>query len=178
MFLVQYAVHLHGFFKEWRKNPQWSFSCCLALILPLLDMPGNTSGLAQTNVLATQLDAGHMEMSTFGGAVKDSGALDVTLEEDEQADDNSAELQKGNNAQIRAKETEMPMTDGAVEDSVAIGATTEYRDQGQVVKIQKGVCYGAGYNNKKCCQGTQTELSIKRHVAEVGDLQPAEESAL
>ena len=141
-------------------------------------MPGNISGLAQTNVLATQLDAGHMEMSTFGGAVKDSGALDVTLEEDEQADDNSAELQKGNNAQIRAKETEMPMTDGAVEDSVAIGATTEYRDQGQVVKIQKGVCYGAGYNNKKCCQGTQTELSLKCHVAEVGDLQPAEESAL
>ena len=139
-------------------------------------MPGNISGLAQTNVLATQLDAGHMEMSTFGDAVRDIGALDVTLEEDEQADDNSVQLQKGNNAQIRAKETEMPMTDGAVEDSLAIGATTEYRDQGQVVKVQKGVCYGAGYNNKKCCQGT--ELSIIRHIAEVGELEPAEESAL
>ena len=84
VFLVQYVVHVYGYLKEWRKNPHWSFSCCLALILPVIDMPGDISGLAGTNVLNTQLDTGHMEMTTIVGAVKDSGAIDVTLEEDKQ----------------------------------------------------------------------------------------------
>ena len=47
-------------------------------------MPGDISGLAGTNVLNTQLDTRHMEMTTIVGAVKDSGAIDVTLEEDKQ----------------------------------------------------------------------------------------------
>jgi len=96
LFLVQYLVHLYGYLKKWRKNPHWSFSCCLALILPLIGMPGDISGLAGTNFLNTQLDTGHMEMTTIVGAVKDIGAIDVTLEEDKQDDDKPAELQKDN----------------------------------------------------------------------------------
>ena len=56
-------------------------------------MPGDISGLAGTNVLNTQLDTGHMEMTTI---VTTSGAIDVTLEEDKQDDDNPAEGQKDN----------------------------------------------------------------------------------
>ena len=66
------------------------------MILPLIGMPGDISGLAGTNFLNTQLDTGHMEMTTIVGAMKDSGAIDVTLEEDKQDDDKPAELQKDN----------------------------------------------------------------------------------
>ena len=87
LFSVQYAVHLYGHLKEWRKNPHWSFSCCLALLLPLINLPGEISGLVGTNITNTQLDTGQFEMQTVVGAVKDSGVIDVTLDDEEQDDD-------------------------------------------------------------------------------------------
>lgn len=48
-------------------------------------MQGELSGLIGTNLLHTQLDTG-VEMPTVFAAVKDSGAIDVTLEEDSQGD--------------------------------------------------------------------------------------------
>ena len=81
LFSVQYATHLLGYLKEWRKNPQWSFSCFLALFLPLIDLSGDIGGLVETNVINTQLDTGQMEMTTITDTVKDSGAFNVTVEE-------------------------------------------------------------------------------------------------
>ena len=40
--------------------------------------------MIETNVLDNQLQTGQMEMPTLVGAVKDSGVVDVTLEEGEQ----------------------------------------------------------------------------------------------
>ena len=93
---VQYAVHLYGYLKEWRKNPYWSFSCCLGFVLPLIALPGEISGLTGTNVLDTQLDTGQMEMTTITDAVKDSGVVDITLEETEQHDNTPAVEQDDN----------------------------------------------------------------------------------
>lgn len=90
-FSVQYAFNLYHYFIEWRKNPQWSFSCCLALLLPLNDLQGEISGLAGTNVLKSQLDKGEFSVPNFLGTVKDSGAIDVTLEEADKEDDCTAE---------------------------------------------------------------------------------------
>ncbi|KAL9966999.1 hypothetical protein ACROYT_G025151 [Oculina patagonica] len=92
--VVQYAVFLFRYLKEWRKNPQWSFSCCLALLLPLNDFQGEMSDLVETNVLQNQSQTGQIEIPTILTAVKDSGAVDVTLEEDEQDDD--AKMEKKN----------------------------------------------------------------------------------
>ena len=85
--LVQYAQSLYGYIKEWRKNPHWSLSCCLALLLPLNDLQGEIHGMAGTNIVDTQLDTGNFELTTFSSAVCDSGVIDVTLEEGEQTDD-------------------------------------------------------------------------------------------
>ena len=63
---VQYAVHLYQYLKEWRKNPHWSFSCCLALILPLSEMQGEITGLVGTN----QNQAGSVEMPSFTSTIK------------------------------------------------------------------------------------------------------------
>ena len=93
---AQYAVFLYGYIKEWRKNPHWSFSCCLALLLPLNDLQGELLGLAGANVLKTQLQTGQIEKPSLIAAVKDSGAIDVTLEEVEHEDGDKVEIQDEN----------------------------------------------------------------------------------
>ena len=75
-------MSLYDFLKEWRKNPKWSFSCCLALLLPFNDLQGEISGMTGTDVLKSQLQTGNIEMTTILGAVQNSGAMDVTLEND------------------------------------------------------------------------------------------------
>ena len=88
LFPAEYAVFLYSYLKEWRKNPHWSFSCCLALLLPLNDLQGDIRGVAGTNVLKSQLDTGQFEMVTLQAAIKDSGAIDVSLEENEEPGNN------------------------------------------------------------------------------------------
>ena len=80
---------MYGYLMEWRKNPHCSLSCCLALLLPLNDLQGEISGLVGSgaNVLDNQLQAGQTEDTTIFAAVKDSGAIDVSLEEGQQDDD-------------------------------------------------------------------------------------------
>ena len=56
---------------EWRKKPQWSFSCCLDLILPLVGLPGDISGFESSNTIDNQLETGEMEIPTTSDAVKD-----------------------------------------------------------------------------------------------------------
>ena len=93
---VQYGMFLYGYLKEWRKNPHWSLSCCLALLLPLNDLQGEISGLvgSSTNILDNQLQTGQTEDTTIFAAVKDSGAIDVSLDEGQQDDDSSMEDQR------------------------------------------------------------------------------------
>ena len=91
-------VYLYQYFKEWHKNPQWSFSCCLALLLPLNDLQGEIHRMAGTNVLETQLQTEETEKPSIFACVKDSGALDINLthEEDKFDDENTMDLQEQN----------------------------------------------------------------------------------
>ena len=88
---VQYALHLYDYFKEWRKNPHCSFSCCLALLLPLNDLQGELRGFAEANDLKTQVEIEQIEKPSIVSAVQDSGAIDVTLEE---GDDDNRKIQE------------------------------------------------------------------------------------
>ena len=76
---VQYAMFIYGFFKEWRRNPRWSFSCCLALLLPLTDLQQEVLGMAGKNVLKQQLKTGNVDMPSLSGALKESGAVSIEL---------------------------------------------------------------------------------------------------
>ena len=89
MLSVQYALHLFGYILEWRKNPQCSVSCCLALLLPLTDLQGDIRGVTGTDLLNTQLQSGDFEIETLQAAVKDSGVIDVTIDEREEDDDDT-----------------------------------------------------------------------------------------
>jgi len=50
------------------------------LLLPLNDLEGEIVGLAETDALKSQIQTGEMEMPTIFSVVKESGAVDVTLE--------------------------------------------------------------------------------------------------
>ena len=102
MLAVQYAVHLYQYLKAWCKNPQWSFSCFLALILPLISLPGDISGVVGTNVINNQLQTGHVDIPSILGAVQDSGAVDITLKEGEE-EDNTLGMQKAQDAKSNSK---------------------------------------------------------------------------
>ncbi|KAL9967809.1 hypothetical protein ACROYT_G026105 [Oculina patagonica] len=91
LLVAQYTMFLYGYFKEWRKNPHWSFSCCLGLLLPLNDLQGEIRGIAGTNILSNQLQSGQIDKPDLLSEVKDSGAIDVILEDGEQSDDNTME---------------------------------------------------------------------------------------
>ena len=78
---VQYLAYIYHFVKEWRKNPKCSLSCCLALLLPLNQLQGEIRGFTETNILKQQLQTGRIEMPTIGSTLRESAAVDVTLED-------------------------------------------------------------------------------------------------
>ena len=84
-------MFLYGYIKEWRKNPHWSFSCCLALLVPLNELQGELRGLAEANDLKTQVEMEQIEKPSIVSAMQDSGAIDGTLEED---DDDNMKIQE------------------------------------------------------------------------------------
>ena len=63
------------------------------LVLPLISLPGDISGFVGTNMTKNQLDTGDIEMPTITGALQDSGAVDLTLEEGEDGNDDPTEAQ-------------------------------------------------------------------------------------
>jgi len=98
-FPVQYLVHLYQYLNEWRQNPHWSFSCFLALILPLSDMQGEITGLVGTSLVDNQLQGGQVEMPTVSSIVKASGntggtAGEATMEERNEIRENTEYNQK------------------------------------------------------------------------------------
>ena len=93
---AQYVASLYRNIKEWRKHPHWTVSCCLSLLLPLTDLQGELRGIAETNVLKSQLQTGQIEKPSLLSAVKESGAIDLTLEEGEQDDDNNENIRDRN----------------------------------------------------------------------------------
>ena len=81
--LGQYAVSLYRYIKEWRKNPHWSFSCCLALLVSLNDLQDELGGLEEGNILQNQLQSGNIEKPSILSAKNYSGTIDIILEEGE-----------------------------------------------------------------------------------------------
>ena len=161
LFLVQYTVHLYGYFKTWRKNPQWSLSCCLALLLPLIDMAGDVSGLAKTDVVNTQLDTGHGEVTDITGAVQESGVIEVTLD---------------GSCRMMAQDDGRQIQNASAVKGCAIDVSFHDGERGEV-SISEGTGHGAEENNKKCSQGTQTELSSVFPFPDAVEGEPVKEIA-
>lgn len=109
---------------EWRKNPQWSFSCCLALILPLVGLPGDISGFESSNAIDNQLEIGEMEISTTSDAVQDD-----TLGERKQSNGDLKEAQGDSTFSVRSH-AEDERTSAADQGSEAIDVRVGENKQG------------------------------------------------
>ena len=106
-FVVQYIVYIYRFLKEWLKSPKWSFSCCLALLLPLNDLQGEVRGFAGRNVFKNQLQTGKMNMPSISSSFQDTGAINFSLEKDqpELTDERNSDHEEipGNKSQKQTK---------------------------------------------------------------------------
>ena len=69
-------------------------------------MPGDISGLVETNIINSQLDTGDIEMPTIKAAVEDTGIMDAALEETEEGENISM------GAQDHSRNVTQPQTGG------------------------------------------------------------------
>ena len=74
-------MYIYHYVKEWRKNPKCSLSCCLALLLPFRQLQGDMRGLTGRKLLKKQLKTGKIEMQSIASTLRESEAVDVTLED-------------------------------------------------------------------------------------------------
>lgn len=152
---------------EWRKNPQWSFSCCLALIVPLVGLPGDISGFESSNAIDNQLEIGEMEISTTSDADQDD-----TLGERKQNNGDLKEAQgDGSTLSVRSR-AEDKRTSAADQGSGAINVQVGENKQGGdndgnngyhvVDKLndekegKSPIATSLRCRSNKCHQGTQT----------------------
>lgn len=63
------------------------------MVLPLNDLQGEIRGLAGANVLKNQMQTGQIDKPSILSALKDSGAIDVTLEEGREGEDSTIEIE-------------------------------------------------------------------------------------
>ena len=80
-FSVQYLSYIYHYIKEWRKNPEWSLSCCLALLLPLRNFEGEIGGLAGGDIPMQQLQTGRIDIPSNANTGRDNAAADISLED-------------------------------------------------------------------------------------------------
>ena len=79
LFLVQYSRYYFRFIKKWRKNPQWSLSYCLALLLPLNDLHNEIRGMTGKNLLNEQVQTGKFNMPSVSSTLNENGAVSFEL---------------------------------------------------------------------------------------------------
>ena len=81
LFSVQYLSYIYHYVKEWRKNPEWSLSCCLALLLPLRNFEGEIGGLAGGDIPMQQLQTGRIDIPPTAYTERDNAAVIIMLQD-------------------------------------------------------------------------------------------------
>ena len=123
-------MNLYGYLKEWRKNPKWSLSCCLACILPLVKIPGEIGNLVETKDINKHLPPEDIEMPTISAAVQDNGAVDVILDVGGKEDSNLDQDDICSDTRPQSAEEVVHTNVTAVQGSVAAKVTDEEVQQG------------------------------------------------
>ena len=171
---MQYLAYIYHYVKEWRKDPKWSFSCCLALLLPLNQLQGEIRGLAERNVLNQQLQTGKMEMPSIASTLRDSGAVDITLEEHnaerEQEEETGNELsmiEQGLLTLAKVSVHELPRGTYAREEHNAEGEQEE-ETESEISMIERGLLTLAKVSVHELPRGTYAleELNAEREQEE------------
>ena len=105
------------------------------MLLPLNDFQGEVSGFAETNVLQNQLQTGQIEMPTLLNAVHDSGAIEVTLEENNEGDDFTLDGQGSYNQDLMYSSTRRhqgTQTNYLCFNLLVLGPTSHWREMRKI----------------------------------------------
>ena len=156
-------LHLCAFLKKWYKNPTWSFSCCLSLILPFLSLSGDIDGLVGENMMNNQGDTGDIEMPSIGAAVQDSGATDITLDNSEQPATQLQIGEKGKHTATILSQFNEAFDISVEENKQENGSKKEIESMQPVTwpncgEKQSIVPFYSQYRSSKCHRETQTTL--------------------
>ena len=89
-----------------RKNPEWSLSCCLALLLPLRNLQGEIGGLAGRDIPLQQLQTDRIDIPSTANTERDSGAVVIMLEDYDAEREQEQEEKEEEEEEEREKEEE------------------------------------------------------------------------
>lgn len=84
-------MNLFRYLKTWRRDPQLSFACCLALLLPLTDFQDEIGGLEETVRQPEEID-----MPSIFAAVEDYAPVTAPVDADAKGDFGTRELKDAN----------------------------------------------------------------------------------
>ena len=144
-------------------------------------MPGDITGLANANMIRDQLDSGDVELPTLSGAVQDSGALDVSLEEGEDDGENLQEAQNENESDVGSqtvKKEENLSVDSAHDRVPRPGdLKTKMRTHNITHRAfgtndVSSIDVTAHCRSNKCNQESQTEISTIFFISQLGVKKP------
>ena len=107
LFSVQYLSYIYHYIKQWRENPEWSLSCCLALLLPLRNLQGEIGGLAGRDIPLQQLKTDRIDTTSTANMERDSGAVVIMLEDyDAEREEEEEEKEEEEEREEEEKEEE------------------------------------------------------------------------
>ena len=135
LFSVQYLSYIYHYIKEWRKNPEWSLSCCLALLLPLRNLQGEIGGLAGRDIPRQQLQTGRIDIPPTAYTERDNAAVIIMLqdyydaerkeeEEEEEEEEKEEEEEEEEREEKEEEEEEDEEDDTANQITVGQGVVT------------------------------------------------------
>ena len=142
LFSVQYLSYIYHYVKEWRKNPEWSLSCCLALLLPLRNFEGEIGGLAGGDIPMQQLQTGRIDCPSNANTGRDNAAVDISLEDydaerkEEEEEREEEEKEKEEEREEKEKEEEEEEDDEEKEDEDDDTANQITAGQGVVTLVE------------------------------------------
>ena len=126
-----------------------------------------------------QIQTGGKETPTIIGAPTDSVSCEASLKHSED-DNNSREVQVENfdSPELQTGETKTSIIEGVAKDSKTVDVILGDAEQhgNNPSEVQEDNCNEDQYINKKCHEGTQTELCSVFSIANVLVYQPEEES--
>ena len=103
---VQYVSYIYHYVKEWRKNPEWSLSCCLALLLPLRNLQGEIGGLAGRDIPRQQLQTDRIDIPPTAYTERDNAAVIIMLQDYYDAERKEEEEEEEEEEEREEKEEE------------------------------------------------------------------------
>ena len=140
---VQYVSYIYHYVKEWRKNPEWSLSCCLALLLPLRNLQGEIGGLAGRNIPMQQLQTDRIDIPSTANTGRDNAAVIIMLQdyydaerkEEEEEEEEEREEKEEEEREEEEKEKENEKEEEEDEDD----DTANQKEEEDQITIGQGV---------------------------------------